>query len=263
MSCGCDRAPTALFGEDPVPAPHEVGFGTPDGVARDQRLLLLLEAWVSSLRLLPRKPISPSRPTGPSPGGSCDPASSFGRKLFMLHHASSSVPSTEKCSPDKSRFTCGRARIADRKRPAISPSSSCSRFLEKVDAPLPVVGAELHEPAKQKFEVQPLHHLPLRAEAMEQLQQQREQQLLRCDRWPSDPPIDWPQLRSDVGERLVHQPADRPQRMPYGTRCSKSILEDSLPDRSSAPRISLSCPPHPTAVHHHIARQPSSSSAAC
>jgi hypothetical protein len=54
-------------------------------------------------------------------------------KLFIEAHASISVPSTEKCSLDSSRLTRGWASTARRNRAAISPSSSRSRFFEKVE----------------------------------------------------------------------------------------------------------------------------------
>jgi hypothetical protein len=67
----------------------------------------------------------------PPSGGSSDP--SFARKLFIDAHASTSVPSTEKWSLDNSVLTRGPARIADRNFPAISPSSSRSRFFENTE----------------------------------------------------------------------------------------------------------------------------------
>jgi len=51
----------------------------------------------------------------------------------MEAQASTSVPSTLKWSLDSSRFTRGWASIADRKRAATAPSSSRSRFFEKVE----------------------------------------------------------------------------------------------------------------------------------
>jgi len=48
-------------------------------------------------------------------------------------HASISVPSTEKCSLDNSRFTFGCASTADKNFAAISPSSSRSRFFENTE----------------------------------------------------------------------------------------------------------------------------------
>src|SRR3954452_14386278 len=61
------------------------------------------------------------------------PVPSLGLKLFIEAQASISVPSTEKCSFERSRFTRGSARMAVRNWAAISPSSSRSRFLERVD----------------------------------------------------------------------------------------------------------------------------------
>ena len=51
----------------------------------------------------------------------------------MLAQASISVPSTEKCSSDKSGFTFGWASTALRNFAATSASSSRSRFLENVE----------------------------------------------------------------------------------------------------------------------------------
>jgi hypothetical protein len=63
----------------------------------------------------------------PASGGS------LSLKLFIDAHASISVPSTEKCSLDNSRLTRGWASTAVRNLAAISPSSSRSRFFEKVE----------------------------------------------------------------------------------------------------------------------------------
>ena len=84
----------------------------------------LVEAWVSLARCSPWKSRSPLRPGA---GGSPEP--SFGRKLFIDAQAWISVPSTEKCSSDKSALTLGCASTARRNLAAISPSSSRSRFL--------------------------------------------------------------------------------------------------------------------------------------
>src|SRR5438270_12838020 len=50
-----------------------------------------------------RSPWKSRSPLRPGPGGSPEP--SFGRQLFGLAQASSSVPLTEKCSLDSSRLT--------------------------------------------------------------------------------------------------------------------------------------------------------------
>jgi len=82
-------------------------------------------AWVAFERFSPLKSRSPLRP---GPGGSSPP--SLRRKLFRLAQAPISVPSTEKCSLDNSRFTSGKATSSARKRCATSPASSRSRFFE-------------------------------------------------------------------------------------------------------------------------------------
>jgi hypothetical protein len=84
-------------------------------------------ACVAFERFSPLKAFSPFLP---EPGGVSPP--SLRRKLFWLAQAWISVPSTEKCSLDKSRFTSGRASSSARKRCATSPASSRSRFFEKL-----------------------------------------------------------------------------------------------------------------------------------
>ncbi len=56
-----------------------------------------------------------------------------GLKLFSEAQASISVPSTEKCSLDNSRFNRGCARTESRNLAATSPPSSRSRLFEKVE----------------------------------------------------------------------------------------------------------------------------------
>jgi hypothetical protein len=55
----------------------------------------------------------------------------WGTKMFMLAHASISVPSTEKCSLKSSLRSGGRLSTAARNLAAISPSSGRSRVLQK------------------------------------------------------------------------------------------------------------------------------------
>jgi hypothetical protein len=71
--------------------------------------------------------LRPPPPLSPPSGGS------FGLKLFIEAQASISVPSTEKCSLDRSFFTRGWASTAPRNFAAISPSRSRSRFFEKTE----------------------------------------------------------------------------------------------------------------------------------
>src|SRR4030088_933385 len=95
----------------------------------------VVEACVSFERFSPWKSTSALRPSvaGYSSGSlfelSC--GGSFALKLFIEAQASMRVPSIEKCSVDKSRFTLGRSSTAHKKAAATSPSRSRSRFLEK------------------------------------------------------------------------------------------------------------------------------------
>src|SRR5215472_7222524 len=89
----------------------------------------VVEACVVFRRRSPWKSCAPLRP---GPGGSPEP--SFGRKLFGLAQASSSVSSTEKCSLDNKRLTLSCESTAMRNLPATSPANNRSRFLVKVVA---------------------------------------------------------------------------------------------------------------------------------
>lgn len=86
-------------------------------------------------RFSPLKSADALRPPPSAPPLSVRPASpgSLGLKLFGEAQASIEVPSTEKCSLDSSFFTQGWASTAARNLAAISPSSSRSRFFEKLE----------------------------------------------------------------------------------------------------------------------------------
>src|SRR5208282_487169 len=148
-------------------------------------------------RFSPRKSAGTLRPPAgvpPASGGSC------GLKLFIEAHASISVPSTEKCSLDSSRFIRGWVSTAVRNLAAISPSNSRSRFLEKVEMiPHRVIDTDPDKPAKQQIKLQSLHQLPLRTDRVERLQQHRSQQHLGCDRRSPQPGI---QRREIARQRL-------------------------------------------------------------
>lgn len=93
-------------------------------------------AWVAFERFSPRKLASALRPPdagGGSFGPEPSPGSSTGLKLFIDAHAWISVPSTLKCSLDRSRFARRPASTADRNRAATSPASSRARFFENVE----------------------------------------------------------------------------------------------------------------------------------
>src|SRR5512133_1752423 len=132
----------------------------------------------------------------------------------MLAHAWISVPSTEKCSSDSRPSMRASSRMAPKNLLAISPPNSRSRFLVKHrHVPHRIVDAETDEPAEQQTVVQLLHQLPLRADGVKRLQQQRPQQLLRRDRRPADRRINRLEIAVQPGERCINHRPDRPQRM--------------------------------------------------
>ena len=140
----------------------------------------VVEAWVSLLRFWPRKSCSPLRPAS---GGGPDP--SFGRKLLVLAQASSSVPSTEKCSVE-SRPAHPRLRQHGRQeaRRYLAIQQPVAVLGEGGGVPDRIVHAEPDEPAEQQVEVDPLDQLAFGPDRVEGLQQQRPQQPLGRDRIP-------------------------------------------------------------------------------
>src|SRR5512133_801621 len=164
------------------------------------------ERWVSLERFSPLKSRSPLRP-----GAGSSPEPSFGRKLFRLAHAWISVPSTEKCSQESRPSTRASSRTAPKNLLAISPPNSRSRFL--VNTVTSHTGSSMPRPTNQRNKqivVQLLHQLPLRADAVERLQQQPPQQLLRRDRRPADRRIDGREIGVQPGERCIDNRPDRP-----------------------------------------------------
>ena len=103
----------------------------------------------------------------------------------MLAQAWMSVPSTEKCSSDKSAATlgCAKHRAQELGRD-LALEQPVAVLGEHRHVPHRVVDAQPDEPAEQEIVVQLLHELPLRADRVERLQQQGAQQLLRRDRRP-------------------------------------------------------------------------------
>src|SRR6266487_2540829 len=79
--------------------------------------------------------------------------------------------------------------------------------------PHAVVHVQSHEPAKEHVIVQFFHQQPLAAHAVEHLQQQRPQQLLRRDRWPPRSRIKLIELRRQLPEHRVRNLSYRSQWM--------------------------------------------------
>src|SRR5512146_3387065 len=167
----------------------------------------VVERWVSLDRLSPLKSRSPLRP---GEGGAPEP--SFARKLFRLAHAWISVPSTEKCSSESNPAMRASSSTAAKNLLAISPPNSRSRFLVNT-LTSHTFSSMPDEPAEQQIVIELFHQLPLRADGVERLQQQRSQQLLRRDRRPANRRIDRLKISVQVGERCINNRPDRPQQM--------------------------------------------------
>ena len=81
---------------------------------------------------------------------SSPPRACLGLKFFMLAHASIKVPSTENARSRSRRFTRGSAGAAAKNLTAMSPSSSRSQFLEKLDRPRRLIDPQPDEPANSR-----------------------------------------------------------------------------------------------------------------
>src|SRR5262249_11486996 len=150
--------------------------------------------------------------------GQCAPPSSpplpsLGRKLFCEAQASISVPSTEKCSSDNSGLTCGWFKSLVMNLANTSPFCSRSRFLVNTVGSHTFVGRKSHEPAVQKIVVQLLHQLAFRPDAVEHLQQQGAQQLLRRDRRTAFARVKPRKATVQLAQHIAHKVPDLPQRM--------------------------------------------------
>ena len=75
---------------------------------------------------------------------------SRGWKLLWLAHASSSVPSTVKCSCDSNRAVSAWIRTASKNAAAMSQARSQSRFFVKVVGFTRIIDPEAHKPPEQQ-----------------------------------------------------------------------------------------------------------------
>lgn len=107
-----------------------------------------------------------------------------------------------------------------------------------------VVDPEPNEPAEQQVVVQLLHQLPLGADRVERLQQERPQQLLRRDRGPPVQRVEPLKLRRQTGQHAVDQRQDRPQRMSgrhlsLAAHIAEQTFRPSIPPAYQQPRPNL------------------------
>ena len=100
-----------------------------------------------------------------------------------------------------------------------------------------IVGRKTHEPAVQEIVVQLLHQLPFRADAVEHLQQQGAQQLLRRDRGAPLARVQRPQAAVQFAEHVAHKLPDLPQWMARRhPRLRRNVRKQSA--------LILECPAH-------------------
>jgi hypothetical protein len=165
----------------------------------------------------------------------------------MLAHASNSVQLTEKCSLDNRRF------IAVRQYPGKEPLRHLARqqpvavLRECRGFPYRVLNAQPDKPAEQQIVINPLDELPLRADRIEGLRQQRPHQPLRRDRAAPDRRIELSEFASR--HRRVRGLANHPQRMIR----PNPILQVYVPEKAAANLV--------VAAHRHPL--PRSSRAQC
>ena len=136
---------------------------------------------------------------------SSSPLPFLGRKLFCEAQASISVPATEKCSPDNCDLSCGWFRSVVMNLANISLFGRRSRFLVHARVPHWVVWRKSYEPAVQKIVIQSPHQLAFRPDAIEHLQQQRVQQLLRRDRRTPFAGVELAQAAVQLAQHIAHK----------------------------------------------------------
>src|SRR5215467_15055048 len=122
----------------------------------------------------------------------------------MLAQASISVPSTEKCSLDKSLRTSGKFNTPAMNLAATSPPRRRSRFLQKTYG---IIRRKAHKPAEQKIMVELLYEQPFGAHAVESLEKQSTQKPLGGDARPAVPRVKLGQRPRLTGEHLINQHA--------------------------------------------------------
>ena len=103
-------------------------------------------------------------------------------------------------------------RVEERRRD-VAVQQPIPILRERRRRPHRVVHAQPDEPAKQQVVIELLHQLPLAANRVERLQQQRAQQLLRRNRRPPELDIQRAEPRREPLQRPIGDAANRAQRM--------------------------------------------------
>ena len=99
-------------------------------------------------------------------------------------------------------------------------------FAEHRGHPDRIVHRKSDEPPEQEVVVELLHQLPLRADGVEGLQQQRAQQLLGRDRGAAVLGVEFGEPRVECGQGVVGQRADHAQRVGLGDPALRSDITE-------------------------------------
>ncbi len=104
------------------------------------------------------------------------------------------------------------SRCRDRLESVVPPGAG-PIFRECRVVPDRIIECYADKPAKQQVVTQLLTQLRLTADRIEHLQQESANQLLRCDRVAAGVSVNLAESRVHRRQRIVHQHANRPQRM--------------------------------------------------
>ncbi len=101
-----------------------------------------------------------------------------------------------------------------------------------------IIRIEADKPAEQQVVVQLFHQHPLRADAVDRLQQQGQQQLLGRDRGPAALGVEPAEGGIEPIERLIRQPPHLPQGMGLGD----PILRGEVREKRTVPLLRAAHP---------------------
>ena len=187
----------------------------------------VVDWWVALLRGSPRKS------TVGLPGSSSVEGVGwfFGRTLLWLAQASRRVPSTVKCSAETRLAWRAWTSTAAKKAWAMPPLEEPVPVLgEHGRIPDGVVNAEANEPPEQEIVGELLHGLAFAPDAIEGLQEQGPEELLRQDRGAARVGVEQRKTRREGLQGLIDHGPDRAQGM---------VLRDSLLRLDVAPHVAL------------------------
>src|SRR5450755_615624 len=142
------------------------------------------------------------------------------RLLFFGLEAFVARPGFDQCAVDREMVfaqVARRARLLEHCEKELLGDVTVEEALAVLGkhryVPYSVVHVETNEPAVEHIVIELLHHHPLTANRIEDLQQQRSQEALRRNRWPASKRVDLIELARDLAEHDIDHLADWPQRV--------------------------------------------------